>query len=184
MSTDLFLIINSWVGKSSFLDSLMIFSADKLIYVLFMAAAFCVAYLVYKRQWRSISLISIALITSFMIRFVLSKLFISDRPFVDHTITQLLPHAANQSFPSDHATAAFAVALAILVLTCFKKTGWILLIMASIVGFARVFTGVHYPFDVIGGLATALAGVGVTILITKLLPVKHSVQFESKSHKI
>jgi undecaprenyl-diphosphatase len=184
MNTDIFLLINNWAGRNALLDAAMVFSADKLIYILFVAALVCIGYLVYKRQWRAVALVGVALIASFVIRFILSKLFVSDRPFVDHTITQLLPHAANQSFPSDHATAAFAIALAILVLTRFKKTGWTLAIVATIVGFARIFTGVHYPFDVIGGLVTALAGVGITVLIAKLLPIKQSVQFESKSHKI
>ncbi|HEX7483924.1 MAG TPA: phosphatase PAP2 family protein [Candidatus Saccharimonadales bacterium] len=181
MNTNLFLSINDLAGKNPLLDSVMVFSADSLIYILFLAAFVCVAYLAYKRQWRQIMIVGIALAVSFVIRFILSKLFISDRPFVDHTITQLLPHAANQSFPSDHATAAFAIALAILALTRLKKTGWILLAIAAMIGFARIYTGVHYPLDVIGGLITAIAGVSITLGITKLLPTKQSVQFDAKS---
>lgn len=181
MNTDLFLIINSWTGKNAFIDNVMISSADKLIYLLFAAAAVCAVYLAYKKQWRSIILAGSALVVSFMIRFILSELFISDRPFVDHTITQLLPHAANQSFPSDHATAAFAVALAVLVFTRFKKIGWILIVAAVLVGFARIYTGVHYPLDVIGGLATALAGTGITLLVAKYTVRKRPVQRESQS---
>jgi undecaprenyl-diphosphatase len=181
MNTELFLIVNSWTGKNTLIDNTMIFSADKLIYFLFAAAAACAAYLAYKKQWYSIILAGSALVVSFIVRFILSKLFISDRPFVDHAITQLLPHAANQSFPSDHATAAFAVALAVLVFTRFKKIGWVLVAIAAIVGFARIYTGVHYPLDVIGGLATALAGTGITLLIAKFMTRRRTVQFESKS---
>lgn len=182
MNTNIFLFINNLAGKNPLLDSVMIFSADKLIYLLFAAAALCVAYLIYKKQWRVIELVGIALVVSFIIRFILSKLYISDRPFVGHTIHQLLPHAANQSFPSDHATAAFAIAFAILVLTRFKKIGWVLVAAATLIGFARIYTGVHYPLDVLGGLVTALAGVGITLLIAKLIPVKQSVTFETKSN--
>lgn len=181
MNTDLFLYINSWTGKNAFVDNAMMFSAQWLIYILFLASAICVAYLVYKRQWREVILAGITLVLSFVILLVLSKLFISDRPFVDHSITQLLPHVANQSFPSDHATASFTIALAILVFTRFKKTGWILLAVAGLIGFARVYTGVHYPIDVIGGLATALAGVCLTLVIAKFLRKNQLIQFKTKS---
>jgi undecaprenyl-diphosphatase len=181
MNTDLFLTINSWTGKNALIDNAMIFSAQSLIYILFLAAAVCLGYLAYKRHWREVMLFFIALGTSFVILLILSKLYVSSRPFVDHTITQLLPHSANQSFPSDHATASFAIALAILVFTRFKKIGWTLLVVAALVGFARIYTGVHYPLDVAGALVTACAGIGITLIIAKFLPVKQSVQFDTKS---
>lgn len=181
MNTDLFLIINSWTGKNTLIDTIMIFNAQWLIYILFLVAAVCIGYLAYKREWRQIILTVIMLVLSFTILLILSKLFISDRPFVDHSINQLLHHAANQSFPSDHATASFTISLAILVFTRFKKIGWALLVIAFMVGFARVYTGVHYPLDVIGGLVTALAGAGLTFIIARFLPAKQTMQFEAKS---
>jgi len=184
MNTDIFLTINSWVGVSPLIDTLMIFCAQWLIYILFATAIGCIGYAAYKKQWRSVVLCAVTLVASFAILLVLSKLFVSDRPFVNHTITQLLPHAANQSFPSDHATASFTLALAVLVFTRFKTIGWLLLLVAATVGFARIYTGVHYPLDVIGGLGTALVGTGLALIVAKFLPIKQSVRFEARSNEI
>jgi membrane-associated phospholipid phosphatase len=81
------------------------------------------------------------------------------RPFVAHPHSKLLiSHGTDPGFPSDHATAAFAMALG---LWLYDRTiGAIALVLAAIVAFARVYVGVHYPSDVVAGmlLGTSLAG--------------------------
>jgi undecaprenyl-diphosphatase len=61
------------------------------------------------------------------------------------------------SFPSDHATAAFAIAVSLFLRS--RRVGFLALGMAIILAIARVAVGVHYPGDVIGGalLGTAAA---------------------------
>jgi undecaprenyl-diphosphatase len=75
------------------------------------------------------------------------------RPFVAdpssvHVFTQ---HAADPSFPSDHATAAFAIAVAILLRD--RRWGAVALAFATVLAVGRVALGVHYPSDVLGGAA-------------------------------
>jgi undecaprenyl-diphosphatase len=53
------------------------------------------------------------------------------------------------SFPSDHATAAFAIAVAILLRS--RRPGWLALAMAVVLAVSRVAVGTHYPSDVVGG---------------------------------
>jgi len=77
------------------------------------------------------------------------------RPFVNHKVVQLIQHPANASFPSDHATGAFVIAMSIWF--AHKKAGTIWLIFASLVAISRVWTGVHYPTDVIAGAFIGLA---------------------------
>lgn len=80
---------------------------------------------------------------------IISHFYYRDRPFVHHTVIQLIQHPANASFPSDHATGAFVIATAIWLFR--KKEGTVWLILAAFVALSRIWTGVHYPLDVIVG---------------------------------
>ena len=74
------------------------------------------------------------------------------RPY-DAGLTHLLiPASADPSFPSDHATLGFAIALA--MLGAGARRGWVFLIAAVILSASRVYVGTHYLSDVIGGALT------------------------------
>lgn len=79
------------------------------------------------------------------------------RPFVadPHGVHLFAAHAANASFPSDHATASFAIAVAILL----RRRGWgiFALVAAAVLSVGRVAVGYHYPSDVLGGAALGSA---------------------------
>jgi len=84
---------------------------------------------------------------------VIAHLWERPRPFVAHPdVAHLfIPPSVDPSFPSDHATAAFAIAVSILLRN--RKAGLLALAMALIVAVARVAVGTHYPGDVLGGAA-------------------------------
>jgi undecaprenyl-diphosphatase len=84
-----------------------------------------------------------------------------DRPFVDHPQQTLLliHHAADNSFPSDHATVAFAVAFAVLVF--HRRLGALLVLAAIGVAVDRVVVGVHYPVDVVASAFVAAASTSI-----------------------
>jgi undecaprenyl-diphosphatase len=78
------------------------------------------------------------------------------RPY-DGSITHLLiDKSADFSFPSDHATASFAIAAAFL-LHSLSRRGALFLIAAAVICFSRVYVGIHYVGDVAGGTATGFA---------------------------
>ncbi len=72
------------------------------------------------------------------------------RPFVGHTVHLLIRHAADPSFPSDHATLAFSLAFSVLFVK--RRLGTLLLAMAVLVGISRIYVGVHYPGDILGAM--------------------------------
>ena len=83
---------------------------------------------------------------------VLAKLashFILDpRPFVQGHFSPLISHAADNGFPSDHTLlAAF---LAFVTFTKSRKIGGILLLIALLIGLARMAAGIHHSWDILG----------------------------------
>ncbi len=73
------------------------------------------------------------------------------------------------AFPSGHTTAAMASMTAIF-LTCPKKKSWTAFIFAALMGISRIYLGVHYFTDVLGGIIAGLIGAIVAYYIAKLLP--------------
>ena len=78
------------------------------------------------------------------------------RPYDSGVTHLLIAPSADWSFPSDHATAAMAVAAAFL-LGRMPKTGLALLAAALLMMVSRVYVGTHYTSDVLGGAITGVA---------------------------
>ncbi len=88
---------------------------------------------------------------------VISELVDRARPFVadPHGVHLFSGHAADPGFPSDHATAAFAIATAIVLRK--RGAGIAALVAATVLSIGRVALGIHYPSDVIAGAAVGSA---------------------------
>lgn len=90
---------------------------------------------------------------------VVSHLVDRPRPFVahPHAVHLFAAHASDAGFPSDHATASFAIAVALL--TRHRRVGLVALAAATVLSLTRVAMGIHYPTDVLAGalLGTAVA---------------------------
>ncbi len=82
---------------------------------------------------------------------LITDLWARPRPYTAHPgdAHLFVPASHDPSFPSDHATAAFAIAVAILLR--HRKAGIVALVVAALVSISRVVVGVHYPSDVLGG---------------------------------
>jgi undecaprenyl-diphosphatase len=164
MNRTLLHTINGWAGHNWLLDKLMIVSASWLVYGVFAVAAGCGVVLLRERRWRALGLFAATLIVSFGLLQLAGRLYVDQRPFMTQHLHQLVAHAGGTSFPSDHTTAATAVALGLLVFTGFRKIGALLLLAAILIGFARIFVGIHWPVDIAGGLLTGMAGTAVVFL--------------------
>ncbi|MEU8525682.1 MULTISPECIES: phosphatase PAP2 family protein [Streptomyces] len=98
------------------------------------------------------------------------------RPFNDHEgIEVLVSGKTDFSFVSDHATMAMAIGVGLFVAN--RKFGLAAIGLALAEGFCRVYMGVHYPTDVVGGFAlgTAVALLLAPLALALLTPVVSAV---------
>lgn len=87
---------------------------------------------------------------------LLKNLVARTRPYeVIPELTTLIPHPTDYSFPSGHTTASFACALVLFGMLP-KKYGVPILCLAVLISLSRLYVGVHYPSDVLGGLLVAV----------------------------
>lgn len=222
-----FLDINGLAGHSATLDSVMVFSAKDLLFalpVILLLVWFALARWSPYSRWlaarfgagaaeRDRWLGQRALLTSFIgvglalaINILIGAAIVEPRPFISHpsVVHQLIAHAADSAFPSDHETVAMAIALA---LACYA--GWLLihlrrergerqhrnanlepgsaaqwgrlapallaatlaLVFAVLIGFARVYVGVHYPMDIVGGAVCGAVGDALAFALIPLAQV-------------
>ncbi len=173
---NLFLAINHLAGKLAWADRLGIFlaaDAFALFAVLLVALWFlpAVADLRRSRQ-RYVVNAMIAAGAALVTAHSISVLFYRARPFVAHSVNLLISHGADSSFPSDHTAFAFVVVAALWPV--LGRTRWVWLALAVAIGLARVFVGVHYPTDVLGGAALGVLWGSLALAYAPVLE-----QFES-----
>src|SRR5258707_4955337 len=82
-----------------------------------------------------------------------------DRPFLAlHDVHLLVGKSGSCSMPSGHAANWFAGSMVAFVY--YRRSAWIMLPIALLVSFSRVYNGVHYPSDVLAG---AILGAGYAV---------------------
>lgn len=144
----------------------MIFSTNYVIYLSFFAI-FLIAFKGKIKDRKALILILISFpLAILLIKFI--HFFINEpRPFVTFNFEPLADNNPNASFPSRHATIMAIIAFAY---TYFKsKWGIFFLIMMILVGVSRIYVGVHYPLDVLGGFITGLISLILAFQIIKFL---------------
>lgn len=140
------------------------------------------------RECRAVILwIAVACMLSYLFNLSIEHFVFEPRPFVTHHVHLLVTHPADDSFPSDHAAWSFAVVgMMLFCLPPLLRNAWqarmsvaqrhwsdarvlvyplllmaLAVIMACIIGVSRVFVGVHYPGDIVGGAITGTCSAGI-----------------------
>ncbi|MFJ3228881.1 phosphatase PAP2 family protein [Streptomyces sp. NPDC086783] len=107
------------------------------------------------------------------------------RPFVDHRgLDVLVSGKTDFSFVSDHATLTMAMGVGLFV--AHRKFGLAGIGLALLEGFCRVYMGVHYPTDVVGGFAlgTAVALLLSPLAMALLTPVVRAVERSPRAGRL
>lgn len=88
---------------------------------------------------------------------ILKNLFTRTRPYeVVEGLLLLGERATDYSFPSGHTGSSFAVAIAIFHTLGKGKARWLLILLAAVMAFTRLYIGIHYPTDILGGMITGI----------------------------
>lgn len=114
---------------------------------------------------RAAVLMLISLFISFILgEELLKHIFQRPRPFLSlPDVILLVNPPGSYSFPSGHAANAFGAGL--VLVRKVPRLSWPVGILALAIAFSRVYVGVHYPFDVIGG---AVIGIACAVLVLKM----------------
>ncbi len=145
-------------------DPLLVYiNASEALFVATLVLVFLFANGERLRAWRRAALAAVLSAgVALVIAKVISELVDRARPFVvdPHGVHLFSGHAADPGFPSDHATGAFAVAMAIYLRS--RLWGTVALVAAAVLSVGRVAIGVHFPSDVLAG---AVLGCGVALIL-------------------
>ncbi|EJR54855.1 undecaprenyl-diphosphatase [Bacillus cereus] len=170
MNYTVFQWINNFAGSSKLLDTLMIAITNSVPYVaiLFMLILWFnngkkenAIRKQYTVLYTTLS-VSIALLVNVLIHAV----YYHPRPFITHHVNQLVPHAADSSFVSDHSVLVFSIAFAFILRG--EKLKYIALIWAILVGVSRMYVGVHYPLDILGAAFLTFITSGLVMQSTRI----------------
>jgi len=152
--------LNSFfIGRSDLLDNIFKFLAVYLIYTLpaILVLMWFLDTAKEKRVALMMSMVSVA-VSVFGINKLISQLWFRPRPDLSAIgLKEVFFHRPDFSFPSDHASALFALTFALYLFGYKKAANWFLL-YSIVITFSRVVIGVHYPLDIVGGAAVALVG--------------------------
>ncbi len=163
MNESLFYFFNSFAGQSLALDRLIIFVADYLGWVVLGWALIYFLFFRRSEMW----LLFIPTV-AWLVSEILQRLTAWPRPFAYlPDVQQLVEHVPTGSFPSSHTTFFFALAL--VVYTLSRKLGHWYLAAALLICLARVVAGVHWPSDILGGIALGALVSAIFFLIHNLL---------------
>lgn len=170
----LFRVVNGLAGKNPLFDTLGMAAASGLIFIL--GGLAIVPFLLRQKDGLIFALKSfLAAAIGWAASEFIGAIVFRPRPFAALAgVVKLVSRGAwERSFPSGHATAAFALAVSLFLYArgarhaSFRALSYVGLTLAALVSLGRVFVGVHYPLDVLGGAFLGTLAAAVVFVIGK-----------------
>ncbi|AEA33166.1 phosphatase PAP2 family protein [Hippea maritima] len=152
---EIFKMINGYEKSCKILSILAIVVAKYLVFVIpiYLIWMFAKSSKYYKKQ----SLLAFySALLGLLINYLISLIYFHPRPFMMHIGKVLFQHSADSSFPSDHVTLFLSLGFYLLLEHKLRLHGLIITALGLMVGLARVYSGVHWPLDIVGSFAVAL----------------------------
>lgn len=166
--------------SNSVMDLIMVCITYSIEYGAIAILVFIVMMCIKKMRKTGFAVIGATLSVLLFGELILKHIVCRPRPFVINGAIELIIKAPSGfSFPSSHTATCFAMATAIYLF--HKRLGIIAYIYAALVAFSRMYLYVHYPSDVIGGIALGIGcGIG-TVALVKLICKKVDKRKELKA---
>ncbi len=148
----IFNAVNHFAGNNIFVDKLGTLIAQYLtiVFILFLI------YLWFNKNKKFALYSGYSAILGILLNFLITSFYFHPRPFMDKIGTLLIKHKPETSFPSDHTTFMLSIAFMLLYFKKTRKIGIVLSMLGILGGIARIFCGLHYPFDILGSSLVAL----------------------------
>ncbi len=136
-------------------QTLAIFCTKYLIFILIIVAGVWFLFGAPKGRRKEVVIFGASsLLLTFLLSLIAAKLYSDPRPFAVGHFTPLVAHGFDNGFPSDHTL--LSVAVACIVWRYNSLLGIVLFNLALIIGFSRVYVGVHHLIDIFGAVIIAI----------------------------
>lgn len=157
----IFNYINGFAGRWPALDFVSVFFAKYFEYFLLFALLVILLRKFRKNFGMFFRAVLSAGIARFFIVDIIRKIWFRPRPFIESNVNLLFPYNTQEaSFPSGHA--AFYFALSTIIFIYNKKLGTLFFIGSLLICLGRVFSGIHWPLDILAGI---IVGVVTALVI-------------------
>ncbi|HAZ28746.1 MAG TPA: hypothetical protein DCY48_03170 [Candidatus Magasanikbacteria bacterium] len=158
-SQKLFLKINGTLGRRAWLDRIMVFFATWGIVALFGIAVFDIVFFhASSLSWFMLAVPLVAAGSALCIHWVVAVIWRHKRPHAELSNVKTLCSTVQEfkSFPSDHAMIATVLAVSVFFFSDVVYGMGLAGLWALCVAAARVYVGLHYPRDFLGGILSGL----------------------------
>jgi undecaprenyl-diphosphatase len=163
------------LGRGTAIDAISAFVSSRIFLGVLAALTFILIVKLDRKRGKEIA---IALIIALAVFFVANELVIKDigasyglermRPYILHPdIIPIGTLSTDSSFPSSHVAGLTAFAF---VLACYYRRHWLYFTLAVLImAFSRLHNGMHYPSDILGGIAFGIIYGFVAVKVSNFL---------------